>query len=67
MYSQLWYAITGIAATYIDNQLSDFEDTFAPVPPAKSDEWEVLLIDLLGLGITAIAAPFFDGGELLLI
>lgn len=67
MYSQLYYAINGIAATYVDNQLSDFEDTFAPVPPAKSDEWLVLLIDLLGLGLTAVAAPFFDGGELLLI
>ncbi|KGO58768.1 Glycoside hydrolase, superfamily [Penicillium expansum] len=60
-YSQLWYAINGIAATYIDNQLSDFEDTFAPVPPAKSDEWLDILIDLLGLGLTAVAAPFFDG------
>lgn len=61
MYSQLNAAISGIAATYIDNQLSDFEDTFAPVPPPKSDEWIVLLTDLLGLGLTAVAAPFFDG------
>lgn len=66
MYSQLNDAISGIAATYIDNQLSDFEDTFAPVPPPKSDEWIVLLTDLLGLGLTAVAAPFFDGGELFL-
>lgn len=65
MYSQLYSAIIGIAGTYIDNQLADFEDTFAPVPPPKSDKWIVLLTDLLALGLTAVAAPFFDGGELL--
>ncbi|KAJ5726918.1 Glycoside hydrolase superfamily [Penicillium malachiteum] len=60
-YSQLYNAINGIAATYIDDQLKDFEDTFAPIPPTESDEWLDILIDLLGLGLTAVAAPFFDG------
>ncbi|KAM0511469.1 hypothetical protein ACHAPE_009823 [Trichoderma viride] len=59
-YSQFYYTIVEIAATYIDNQMEDFELTFAPVPPEPSDEWLEILIALLGLGITAIAAPFFD-------
>lgn len=40
--------------------MEDFELTFAPVPPEPSDEWLEILIALFGLGITAIAAPFFD-------
>lgn len=58
MYTQ----INAAAANYIDTQLADFEDTFAPVAPAASDEWLEIVISLVGLGITAIAAPFFDGG-----
>ncbi|RAK80256.1 glycoside hydrolase [Aspergillus fijiensis CBS 313.89] len=49
MYSQFFDAISVAAGTYIDNQLQDFESTFAPVPPAPS------------LGLTAVAAPYFDG------
>ncbi|KAJ5810753.1 uncharacterized protein N7503_002971 [Penicillium pulvis] len=54
-------AITEAAALYIDDQLDEFEDTFAPVPPAPSDEWLVIFISMVGLGLTAVAAPFFDG------
>ncbi|RAL13110.1 glycoside hydrolase family 18 protein [Aspergillus homomorphus CBS 101889] len=61
MYSQFFDAISVAAGTYIDNQLQDFESTFAPVPPAPSDEWLVILTNLLGLGLTAVAAPYFDG------
>ncbi|KAL7939413.1 glycoside hydrolase family 18 protein [Trichoderma chlorosporum] len=61
MYSQFWNALGYAAGTYLDNQLAEFEDTFAPVPPEKNDEWEDILINLLGLGLTAVAAPFFDG------
>ncbi|EKV10555.1 glycoside hydrolase family 18 protein [Penicillium digitatum] len=60
-YSQFYDAINAIAGTYIDSQLQDFETTFAPLPPAPSDEWLVILINLLGLGLTVVAAPFFDG------
>jgi hypothetical protein len=63
MYSQFYNAITAAAGQYIDSQLQYFETTFAPVPPPKSDEWLLILINLLGLGISAIAAPFFEGGE----
>ncbi|RAH64784.1 glycoside hydrolase family 18 protein [Aspergillus aculeatinus CBS 121060] len=61
MYSQFFDAISVAAGTYIDNQLQDFESTFAPVPPAPSDEWLVILTNLLGLGLTVVAAPYFDG------
>ncbi|PYH88504.1 hypothetical protein BO71DRAFT_467833 [Aspergillus ellipticus CBS 707.79] len=61
MYSQFFDAINDAAGTYIDDQLPDFETTFAPVPPAPSNDWEVILTNLLGLGITAVAAPYFDG------
>lgn len=63
MYSQLYSGIFDATGGYIDTQLQDFEDTFAPVPPAPSDEWLILLTSLLGLGITAVAAPFFDECE----
>lgn len=62
MYSELYSAINA-ASGYIDSQLDSFELTFAPVSQPKSDEWLVILIALLGLGLTAVAAPFFAGGE----
>ncbi|KGO76570.1 Peptidoglycan-binding Lysin subgroup [Penicillium italicum] len=61
MYTELYDNINSDAGVYIDSQLQDFEATFAPVPPAPSDDWLVILTNLLGLGITAIAAPYFDG------
>ncbi|RAK99289.1 glycoside hydrolase family 18 protein [Aspergillus ibericus CBS 121593] len=60
-YSQFSAAINAAAGTYIDNKLQDFEDTFAPVPPAPSDTWIDILFNLLGLGITVVAAPYFEG------
>ncbi|KAJ5915836.1 glycoside hydrolase family 18 protein [Penicillium verhagenii] len=36
-YSQLYHTVNEIAGTYIDNQLSDFEETFAPVPLIESN------------------------------
>lgn len=62
MYSQLSTAISD-ASGYIDSQLDSFELTFAPVPPEKNDTWIEILIALLTLGLTAIAAPFFAGGK----
>jgi hypothetical protein len=62
MYSQLSTAISD-ASGYIASQLDSFELTFAPVAQPKSDEWIVILIALLGLGLTAVAAPFFAEGK----
>lgn len=44
--------------------MQDFEDTFATVAPPPDDSRLVIMIDHLGLGFTAAAAPYFDGGEL---
>lgn len=63
MCSQFCEAINNAAGTYIDNHPSDFEDTFAPVPLELTDEWLLNLINLVGLELTAAAAPFFDGGK----
>jgi hypothetical protein len=63
MFGQFYNAINNAAATLIDPALAKMEDTFAPVPPEKDDEWELIFINLIGLGLTAIAAPFFDGSE----
>lgn len=39
----------------------DFEDTF--VAPEVDKEREEILVKVLGLGLIAIAEPFFDGNE----
>lgn len=64
MFQSFHDALTDEAATYIDSQLASFEDTFATVPPEKSDEWLEILLNLLGLGFSAAAAPFFDSCKL---
>ncbi|KAL6887059.1 glycoside hydrolase family 18 protein [Trichoderma evansii] len=61
MYSQFYAAINYASGTYISDALADFENTFAPVPPEEDDEWKLILTNLVGLGLTAVAAPFFDG------
>lgn len=63
MCSNFYQVINDASATYISDALLDFENTFAPVPPEEDDEWKLILTNLVGLGLTAIAAPFFDGGE----
>jgi hypothetical protein len=62
MYSQLYTAISD-ASRYINSQLASFKLTFAPVAQPKSDEWILILIALLGLGLTAVAALFFARGK----
>ncbi|KAL2132722.1 hypothetical protein VTI74DRAFT_3432 [Chaetomium olivicolor] len=37
------------------------EDTFAPIPEPKTNQWLNLLIDLLTIGTLTTAAPFFNG------
>ncbi|PWY76008.1 glycoside hydrolase family 18 protein [Aspergillus sclerotioniger CBS 115572] len=59
-YSQFHAAIDAVAGTYIDTQLQYFETTFSPVPPTESNTWLEILLNLVGLGITAVAGPFFD-------
>ncbi|GKZ37253.1 hypothetical protein AbraIFM66950_008710 [Aspergillus brasiliensis] len=60
-YSRFYAAIHDVAGTYLNSQLPDFEKTFAPVAPTPSDTWLEILINLLGLGITVVTAPYFEG------
>ncbi|PYH70942.1 chitinase [Aspergillus vadensis CBS 113365] len=60
-FSQFYAAINAVAGTYIDTQLQDFETTFATVPSPPSDTWLETSVNLLGLGITVITAPYFEG------
>lgn len=39
----------------------DMEDTFAPIPEEKTNQWYNILIDLLTIGTLGGAAPFFNG------
>uniref|UniRef100_A0A0L0NAP9 chitinase n=1 Tax=Tolypocladium ophioglossoides (strain CBS 100239) TaxID=1163406 RepID=A0A0L0NAP9_TOLOC len=60
MYQSYHEALIAAAATSIDNALKDFENKFAPVPEPPDDKWAVLLIDLITLGATMVAGPFFN-------
>ncbi|OLN96797.1 Killer toxin subunits alpha/beta 2 [Colletotrichum chlorophyti] len=43
------------------NGADDMEDTFAPIPEEKTNQWLNILIDLLTIGTLGGAAPFFNG------
>jgi hypothetical protein len=42
------------------------EDTFAPVPLPKSDEWLQILLDFVGFGAVVGVAPYMSGCKFLL-
>ncbi|PNY26292.1 Chitinase [Tolypocladium capitatum] len=60
MYGSYHAALIAAAATSIDNALKDLENKFAPVPKPRDDKWTLLLIDLITLGASMVAAPFFN-------
>nr|POE96544.1 killer toxin subunits alpha/beta [Quercus suber] len=60
IYTNYHNALVSAAALQIDNSLAKFENTFAPVPPPKSDKDAQIIIALLTLGASAVAAPFFN-------
>lgn len=41
--------------------LTSFENTFAPVTPPENTAWMDILWAVISLGLTAVAAPFFNG------
>ncbi|KAF5485943.1 Killer toxin subunits alpha/beta [Colletotrichum fructicola] len=43
------------------NGADDMEDTFAPIPEEKTNQWLNILIDLLTIGTLGGAGPFFNG------
>lgn len=62
MFKSYKNALIASAATDITNALDDLENKFAPIPEPDDNQWLLLLIDLVTLGTSAIAAPFFNSG-----
>lgn len=61
MYANFQQALTAEAATYINNALVDFENKFAPVPPPEDNTKRLyFLIDIITLGVSVVAGPFFN-------
>ncbi|OTA05027.1 chitinase [Trichoderma parareesei] len=61
IFSDLYDTIAKTVKGDVALVLPEMENTFAPVPPESNSELLLILLNLLGLGATAIAAPFFDG------
>ncbi|CAK7206937.1 hypothetical protein SEUCBS139899_009744 [Sporothrix eucalyptigena] len=51
--------MVGTALT-VQSTMHAFEDTFAPVRPTESTGWVDILMAVVSLGLTAVAAPFFN-------
>jgi hypothetical protein len=62
MYVEFKDALVTDAALVIDNTLPHLENTFAPVPPPKSDAWLNTLLGLVALGVPMVGGKFFDDG-----
>jgi hypothetical protein len=64
MYLDYYNALYRAAGVSINPELKNFENKFAPVPPALDDpKWLQILLGLISLGATMIAAPFFNSCE----
>ena len=62
MHVELKDALVTDAALVIDNSLPHLENTFAPVPPEKNDNWLNTLLGLVALGVPTVGGKFFDSG-----
>jgi hypothetical protein len=62
MFSSYKTALVNAAATEITNSLDDLENKFSPIPEPEDNTWLLLLIDLVTLGASGVAAPFFNSG-----
>lgn len=60
MYSSYHNALFKAAASVITPSFSDFENKFQPIPPEEDNTWLLLLLDLVTVGVSGIAAPFFN-------
>lgn len=58
MYASYADALGNAAAEKIDPSLDDFQETFAPTPPEKDNEWLTILLDLVSMGTSMVAGPF---------
>lgn len=60
MYQSYHDALYKAAASSINPALEDFENKFSPIPPEQDNNWLLLLLDLVTVGVSAAAAPFFN-------
>lgn len=60
MYHSYYDALSD-ATSLLSMAVDDMEDTFAPIPVPKDNQWLNILTDLLTMGTLATAGPFFNG------
>lgn len=60
MYQSYHDALYKAAAAAINPALEDFENKFSPIPPEEDNTWLLLLLDIVTVGVSAAAAPFFN-------
>lgn len=60
MYPSYLDSLTKATTFIITNSLSDFENKFQPIPPENNNTWLLLLFDLVTVGVSVVAAPFFN-------
>lgn len=53
-------ALYKAAASAINPSLDDFTNKFAPLPTPKDNKALLLLLDLITVGVSSVAAPFFN-------
>lgn len=61
MYKNYHDELMGDTYNAVMNSLKGFENIFAPVPPKQSTLWVDILMSIITIGLTAVAAPFFNG------
>lgn len=55
-----YYGALQDAHNPLSDSFASFKDHFAPLPESDADSGDLIIIDLVGLGAIAIAAPFFN-------
>ncbi|KGQ05404.1 Killer toxin subunits alpha/beta [Beauveria bassiana D1-5] len=60
MYASYAHALTAAMAKSVNPALDDFLHKFAPVEPPPDNKWLLLLIDMVTLGASMVAGPFFN-------
>ncbi|EPS35532.1 hypothetical protein H072_11031 [Dactylellina haptotyla CBS 200.50] len=59
MYDTYWNTVQG-AAIGFSLKADDMESTFAPIPEPKTNQWLLVLIDLLTMGTLTTLGPLFN-------
>lgn len=59
MHHGYWDSLEGMTGSFALSA-DDMEDTFAPIPEPKTNQWLNIFIDILTIGTLTTAAPFFN-------